>query len=271
MKKMILTIAPTGNVVTKKLNSNAPLTVDEIVEDIVRCAKAGAAVAHVHARDEEGKPTCRRDVYERILYGVRERDCDIILQVSTGARGGENTIEGRSQMLDLELAEMASLSIGSSNFAHSVNANSPELISALAEKMYDNHLVPELECFDVSMAENAGWMLEKGILREPMIYNMVMNVPGSIKGTEENLRFMVSKLPEESIWNMSSIGKSHERLVPLAISMGGNIRTGLEDVIEFQGSPATNEMLAFWVREQAEKAGRELANPEEARKILSIY
>lgn len=271
MDKMILTIAPTGNVVTKKLNENAPLAVDEIVEDIVRCAELGASVAHIHARDEEGNPTCRRDVYERILAGVRERGCDIILQVSTGARGGENTIEGRSQMLDLSLAEMASLSVGSSNFAHSVNANSPELISALADKMYDNHLVPELECFDVSMAENVLWMKEKGILKEPLYWNMVMNVPGSLKGTEENLRFMLSKLPVGAMWNMAAIGKSHETLVPLAIRLGGNIRTGLEDVIEFKGAKTTNEELVRWVSSEAEKAGRTIATPDEARKILNIY
>ncbi len=271
MKKMILTIAPTGNVVTKEMNENAPITVDEIIEDILRCAELGAAVAHVHARDEEGNPTCDRRVYEKILSGVRKAGSDIILQVSTGARGGENTIEGRSQMLDVPYAQMASLSIGSSNFRSSVNANPPQLIEALAEKMYENRLLPELECFDVSMAENAAWMKEKGILRDPLYYNMVMHVPGSIRGTEENLRFMVSKLPEGCLWNMSAIGKSHELLVPKAIAMGGNIRTGLEDVLQFRGRSASNEMLVRWVKEQAEAAGRSLAGPDEARKMLKIH
>ena len=133
-EKLIITIAPTGNVPTKELNPSSPLSVDEIVADIKKCQAAGAAVAHIHVRDEDLKPTSDRSLFEQVVARIEEEKIDIIVQLSTGARGGENTVEWRGQMLDLPV-DMASLSTGSSNFPTSVNANSPALIKALAEKM----------------------------------------------------------------------------------------------------------------------------------------
>jgi len=126
-EKLIITAAITGNVPTKELNPNTPITTEEIVEEIIKCREAGASIAHIHVRDKEGKPTCDRELYKEILDELEKRNCDIITQLSTGARGGGNTIEWRGQMLDLN-ADMASLSTGSSNFPSQVNANSFDLI-----------------------------------------------------------------------------------------------------------------------------------------------
>lgn len=269
MQPLIITIAPTGNVPTKELNPNTPITAEEIIQDIKACSKLGAAIAHIHVRDEEEKPTSRRDLFEKVLKRIDEENIPIIKQVSTGARGGENTIDFRGQMLDLN-AQMASLATGSSNFPSSVNANSPELIKALADKMNENGIKPEVEAFDVGMISNAKMLLKKGILKGPLHFNLVMNVPGSIQGTPKNLMFMVESLPEGSSWTVSGIGKSQVSMITMAILMGGHVRTGLEDVILYDGKPATNAMLVERVIRIAKELGREIATPDDAKAILKL-
>ena len=125
MEKLILTVAPTGNVPTKELNPYVPITPDEIAEDLYQCYKEGAAVAHLHARGKDGLPTADPAVFKEIIEKLRAK-CNMITQISTGARGAKN-MEERAAPLDLK-PEMASLATGSSNFPASVNANSPELI-----------------------------------------------------------------------------------------------------------------------------------------------
>jgi 3-keto-5-aminohexanoate cleavage enzyme len=166
---------------------------------------------------------------------------------------------------------MASLSTGSSNFAKSVNANSFELIEALAGKMYKNNIKPEIEVFDLAMLSNALFLEKKGVLKGPLQFNLVMNVPGSIKGTPKNLMFLVEQLPKNSTWTVSGIGNSQVQMITMAIALGGNVRTGLEDVIYYDKDVlATNEMLVRRVVNIAESVGREIATVEEAKEILSI-
>ncbi|KXG76253.1 BKACE family enzyme [Thermotalea metallivorans] len=270
MEKLIITIAPTGNVPTKEMNPAVPVTVEEIVADIKACHALGASIAHIHVRDREGRPTSDRNLFQQVLNRLDEEKIDIIKQVSTGARGGENTIGWRGQMLDLN-AHMASLSTGSSNFPNSVNANGPDLIEALAAKMYANGIKPEIEAFDVAMISNAKRLLKRGILKGPLHFNLVMNVPGSIEGTPKNLLFMVESLPEGSTWTVSGIGKSQVTMAAMAILLGGHVRTGLEDVLEYEkGVPATNPMLVERVVRIAKELGRKIARPEEAKEILGL-
>ena len=270
MEKLIITIAPTGNVPTKELNPNAALTVDEIVEDIKKCQRIGASIAHIHVRDENMKPTSDRKIFKQVVDRLDEEKVDIIKQLSTGARGGDNTADWRGQMLDLNV-HMASLATGSSNFPNSVNANSPELISALAQKMYDNNIKPEIEAFDLAMIHNAVKFVKKGILKAPLHFNLVMNVPGSIPGTLKNLMFMVDSLPSGSTWSVCGIGRSQVQMITFGIMLGGHVRTGVEDVLKMDdGSFATNEILVKRVVRIAKELGREIAKVDEAKKILGL-
>ncbi|MDF2545651.1 MAG: hypothetical protein K0R93_549 [Anaerosolibacter sp.] len=270
MDKLIITIAPTGNVPTKAMNPSVPITVDEIVKDIKACHERGAAVAHIHVRDAQGQPTSDRTLFKEVLDRLDQERVDIIKQVSTGARGGDNTVAWRGQMLDLN-AHMASLSTGSSNFPSAVNANAPDLINALAVKMYAHGIKPEIEAFDVAMISNAKQLLKKGVLKGPLHFNLVMNVPGSIEGTTKNLLFMVESLPQGSTWTVSGIGRSQVTMLTMAILMGGHVRTGLEDVLELErGIPATNPLLVERIIKIAKAVGREIASVEEAKRILGI-
>lgn len=269
-EKLIITVALTGNVPTKEMNPNTPITVDEIVEEIIRCREAGASVAHIHVRDGNGEPTCDRKLYKKVLDKLDERNCDIITQLSTGARGGGNTAEWRGQMLDLN-AEMASLSTGSSNFPSQVNANSFDLIKELAEKMYANNIKPEIEAFDLGMIDNAKYLLKENVLKAPLQFNLVMNVRGSVLGTPRNLLHMVESLPEGSTFTVSGIGSSQVPMLAMSILLGGHTRTGLEDTILYEkGVLATNVMLIERIKRIAKELGKEIATPDEARKVLGI-
>ena len=252
------------------MNPNTPITVDEIVTDIKKCAELGAAIGHIHVRDTEGLPTSDRNIFKDVIQRLDRDHVNIIKQLSTGARGGENTLEWRGQMLNLN-AQMASLATGSSNFPNGINANSPELIEALALKMLENGIKPEIEAFDLAMISNASRLMKKGILKGPLHFNLVMNVPGSIQGTPKNLMFMVDSLPIGSTWTITAVGKSHIQLITMAIALGGHVRTGLEDVVEYQpGLFASNPMLVERAARIASAVGRKVATPEEAREILGL-
>lgn len=270
MNKVIITAALTGNVITKAMNPNVPISISEIVTDTQKCQEAGASIVHIHARDKNGHPTGKRDIYKKILDEISNKNIDIITQLSTGVRAGNNSIDYRGQMLELN-TEMASLAVGSSNFSDRVNANSFELIEALAEKMYKNDIKPELEIFDTSMVSNAEWLMKRGILKGPLHFNLVMNVPGSIKGTPKNLLFLVESLPHNSTWTASGIGSAQVPILTLAIILGGHIRTGIEDTsIYDETTQATNEMLVKRAVRISKELGREIANVDEAREILCL-
>lgn len=270
MEKLIVTLAVTGNIPTRALTPHAPLTSDEIVKDIKECVDLGVSVAHMHARDKELQPTCDRNAYKEILDKLDEQKINVIRQLSTGARGGGQDKEYRGQMLDLN-ADMASLATGSSNFAKSINGNSFELIEFLAGKMNDNNIKYEIEAFDLSMISNAIWLKKKGVLKGNLQFNLVMNVPGSIMGTPKNLLTMIDALPEGSTWTVSGIGSAQIPLLTMAIAMGGNVRTGLEDVIYYEKNVlATNKMLVERVVKIADAVGRKIATVDEAKEIYGL-
>lgn len=270
MEKLIITLAPTGNVPTRALTPHAPLTNEEIVEDLKKCMELGVAVAHLHVRDEELKPTSERERFADLITRIDNEELNIIKQVSTGARGGGKGLEWRGQMLDLN-AEMASLATGSSNFLTSANVNSPELIEYLATKMLENNIKPEIEIFDGAMINNAVVLEKKGILKGPLHFNLVMNVPGSLPGTPKNLMYLIESLPKGATFTVSGVGRSQQQMMAMAIAMGGHVRTGLEDTIYFErGVLATNQMLVQRVVDIAKAVGREIATVEEAKTILNL-
>ena len=271
MEKIIITLAMLGNVPTKEMNSNVPITPEEIADTLEECSDLGVSIAHLHARDKYQQPTHSKSVYKAILDEISKRKINVITQVSTGARGGDNTAASRGQMLDLN-CEMASLATGSSNFLTSINANSPDLVFELTKKMKDNGIKPEIEVFDSAMIGNAVRLIKRGVLTSPVHFNLVMNVPGSIPGTPKNLMFLVESLPPNSTWSVCGIGPAQTSMIGMAMILGGHVRTGLEDTLLYKkGVPATNKMLVERVVRLAKELGRDIATPDEARKILNIY
>ena len=270
MDKLIITIAPTGNVPTKELNPSSPLTPLEIANDLIKCRQIGASVAHLHARNSEMQPTHSRVECKKVLDEIKKKEIDIITCISTGVRGGPNTIESRTQMLNLD-SDMASIAPGSSNFSSMVNVNTPEMINAMAEKMYKNGIKPEVEIFDAAFLENTKFLIKKGILKAPIHFNFVLGVPGSIDARPQTLLYLIDSLPPKSSWSVIGVGGNQLPVITMGILFGGHVRTGLEDTIMYKKNQlATNTMLVERVVRIAKELNREVATTDEAREMLSL-
>lgn len=269
MEKLIITVAPTGNVPTRQMNANLPVTPAEIVEDVRRCADAGASVIHVHARDAEQKPTLDTAIYSEISSGIKKTCPDVIIQLSTGARAGRDW-DARMNPVRL-LPEMGSFTTGSNNMPTVVYENSPQFIEALAAVYKETGVVPEIEVFETGMIKNAMYLQRKGYIDAPLHFNFVLGVPGSMPASVKNLLFLSESIPQGSTWLVSAVGKTEIPLSTAAIVMGGNVRVGLEDNLFMpDGSPASNIKLVEKVVAIAREVGREIASPAEARAILSL-
>lgn len=268
--KVIITIAPTGNVPTRTLTPHVPLTPSEIAADIYACWKEGAAVAHFHTRDKEGNPTSDVAKNREVMAAIDQyADCTIIRQVSTGGRAGKSHIE-RGQMICLS-PDMASLATGSSNFPAKCNFNDPETVSYLAAEMCKYKVKPEIEVFDTAMIWNAIRLVEKGEIMGPLHFNLVLGVAGSQPASVEALMYCYQNLPKDCTWGISAIGKNHVNLSTIAIALGGNVRVGIEDNIYYtKGVLATNLALVRRIKNIALAMGKELASPMEARQILGL-
>ena len=229
-EKLIINAAITGMVPTKAQNAHVPMTVEEIVADARRCCEAGASIVHLHARDEEGRGTYRTDIYERILQGVREACPKVIMCVSTSGRI-HRKFEERSAVLELghPRAEMASLTLGSMNFAREESVNPPELIRRLAGRMKERGIVPELEIFELGMAEFAAVLVKEGIFSGPLYANILLGSMGTLSASAMNLAMTVRALPAGTLWAGAGIGRFQFEMNCLAIVMGGHVRVGLED------------------------------------------
>ncbi len=269
-EKVILTIAPTGNVPTKELNPHVPITPQEIAAQVYECWKEGASVVHIHTRDENGLPTADIDVNRQVLVELdKYPDCNIIRQLSTGARAGK-TYQERGQMLCLA-PEMASLATGSSNLPKQANLNDPETIAFLAGEMKKYGVKPEVEVFDVAMIANALQFADKGLIDWPIHFNFVLGVPGSLPASFKNLFFLYEQLPANCTWSVTAVGRQHVELSVMAMLLGGNVRVGIEDNLHFsKGVLNTNVSSVRRIKEIALALGKEIATPDEARKILSI-
>ncbi len=266
---VVITVAPTGAEVTREQNPHLPVTPEEIAAEVARSAEEGAAVVHIHARLDDGRPTTEPIVLQRIADLIRER-CDIVIGMSTGAQVGMHH-EERIRVLDAR-PEIASLNCGSLNFGDEIFDNHPDLIKALAKRMQADGIRPELETYDLGMLATAGRLLDQGLLDSPPLYNFVMGVRGGIPASPENLLAMLHNRPRPGPWTVTGIGRSQLPLTTLACAMGGHMRVGFEDNIYYRrGRLATsNAELVARARRIAEELGRPVATAEQARNILGV-
>ncbi|MFZ5816758.1 MAG: 3-keto-5-aminohexanoate cleavage protein [Bacillota bacterium] len=268
MEKLVITVALDGAEVTREQNPYLPITPEEIAADAERCRQAGAAMVHVHGRRPDGSPTQEAAVYAEIIKEVRART-DVIIQVSTGGAVGM-TAEERIAPVLLR-PEMATLTTGTVNFGDGVFLNPPAMVEEFARTMTANGVVPEIECFDLGHIANALALVKKGVLSLPLHFDFVMGVPGGIAPTVRNLLHMSESIPPGCTWSVAGIGRAQLPLATAAILLGGHVRVGLEDNLYYQkGILASNEMLVARVVRLARELGREVATPDEARRILRL-
>ncbi len=269
MEKLIITVALTGNVPTKKNNANLPVTPEEIALDVKACADAGASLFHVHARDSEEKPSLDQSIFKKIVRNIKKVAPDVIIQLSTGARAGKDW-ENRATPVRL-LPEMASFTTGSNNLPGIVYENSPQFIEFLAGVFMATGVKPEIEIFETGMINNALHLKKKGFFDFPLHFDFVLGAPGSMPGTVKNLLFLSEGIPSDSTWTVAGIGRAEIPLATAAIVMGGHVRIGLEDNLYMPDeSLASNVKLVEKIMTIAKEVGREVASPDEARSILGI-
>jgi 3-keto-5-aminohexanoate cleavage enzyme len=269
VEKLIVTVALTGNVPTREMNANLPVTPEEIARDVSRCADAGASLFHVHARDNLEKPTLSPAVFMDIVQHIKAAAPDVIVQLSTGGRAGKKW-EDRTNPVKL-LPEMGSFTTGSNNLPGMIYENSPQFIEFLATVYHQTRVKPEIEVFEAGMISNALFLQKKGLLTQPLHFNFVLGAPGSMSGSARNLVFLVDGIPPGSTWTATGIGKAEIPLAAMAIAMGGHVRVGLEDNLFMpDGQPASNVRLVETVTAIAREIGREIASPDEARAMLSL-
>ncbi len=269
MKPLIVTAALVGSLPQKSQNEFVPITPDELAADARACYEAGAAVVHVHARKPNGENTHDAAIFKEIHDKIKVAAPELIVQISTGGRAGVD-FEDRSQGLFFN-PEMASLTTSSCNFATSVYENSPQCVESLAKLMLEKNIKPELEIFDTSMILAAKDLLQRGLLKEPLYFNFVMGLKGAQEADCMQLAHLISMLPEGSEWNISGVGRNQIVTTMLGIALGGHVRVGLEDNIYYsKGVPARNVDLVERVVRLAKEFGREIATPDEARKILHL-
>ncbi len=269
MEKVIITCAVCGAETTREDNPNLPITPEEIARSAAEAAEAGASIIHLHVRDSEGKATMDPEIFGRTRDLIAERT-DAIIQFSTGGAVGM-PLEERIAPLDLA-PEMATLTTGTVNFGRDVFFNPPDYIEALARRMQEKGVRPEIEVFEPGMIKNALFFVRKGLLEMPLHFDLVMGVPGGIPAGIRDLVYLVESLPEGSTWSVAGIGRHELTLGTAALVMGGHVRVGFEDNIFYHRGvlAESNAQLVERIARLAGEIGREVATPSEARKILKM-
>lgn len=275
MPKTIISVATTGAWPTKKDNPNVPLTPPEIAKDVFECYEAGAAIAHLHMRDAEGKGTMDVNKFRETMELIRARtDVDILLNMTTSG-ALDATDETRQLHLKELRPEIASYDCGSMNWMHStVFLNTPQFLEQLGSTMQEYNIKPEIEIFDAGMLYNALYYLKKGVLKAPLHFQFVLGAAGGMTATVENLVFLKSLIPEGQghTWAALGIGKGHVPIMMAALALGGHLRVGMEDNVMY-GPGQLAESNAQLVRRAADfirLSGNEVATPADAKEILGI-
>lgn len=273
-KKLVVTAALLGNGTTKEQNASVPYTPNEIAKDAVACTKAGAAIIHIHVRDDEGHATMDTqrfiDTYAATRSALDAEGLDAILNLSTGGVGSD---ELRTAHIEALRPEMCSYNPGSINWGKAfVYLNPPSLMERLGKVCQETETKPEIEIFDTAMFNNVIQCCKDGILKNPLHFQFIMGIPGGMQGTIKNVAFLLDCMPSDSTWSITGIGRSSMAMLLTGLAAGANgIRVGLEDGIWLKrGVPATNETFVRQAVELGQMAGREIATPTEARQILGI-
>ncbi len=271
MDPLIINAAITGMVPQRHDSPYVPLTVPEILKDVRRCRDSGAGIVHVHARDDDGRPTYRLEVYQEIIEGIRVRFPDLLISASCSGRIHRQFWQ-RSQVLDLQ-PDLGSLTLGSLNFPNQASVNAPEMIHGLADAMKQRGIMPELEVFDLGMAEYAHYLVGKGLIRPPLYANILLGSRGALRASAENLCLMIRALPQGTTWAATGIGRFQFFINSLSVAMGGHVRVGLEDALYYDWDTktlATNAGLIDRVVGVAQAIGRPIATPQQTRAMLGF-
>lgn len=271
MRNAIITVAPTGEGATKQANPALPTTPAEIADSVFESYQAGAAIAHLHMRDDHGKPTMSLAKFQETVERVREK-CDIVINLTTSGdiRAGDDE---RMAHIAAIKPEIASFDCGTMNWMRDdVFMNHPHFLTRLGKAMIENNVKPEVEIFDTGMLFDSFHFVKTGVLVEPVHYQFVLGVGGGMPATVENLAYLVRQLPENATWSAFGVGKDHITILAAALVMGGDVRVGFEDNIYYaKGVLAeSNAQLVARAARLVKEFNRELATPKDVREMFKL-
>lgn len=270
--KVIITAALTGAMTPKDMNPHIPCTPEEIAEDAYKCWQAGAAVVHLHMRDDKGFGTMDKEKFKATIELIKAKEgCDVVINCTTS---GDNRASYDDRMAHLPYVkpEMASFDAGSFNWMpFGIFDNSPQFLEPLGNMMKEHGVKPEFEIFDSGFMEVVKYYAKKGVLEAPYHYQFVLGVMGGMDATVKNLQFLHEMLPAGATWSAFGLGKNHLPIMYTTLALGGHIRVGLEDNVYYsKGTLATNVTLVERAVRVVREFGKEAATPAEARQILGI-
>jgi 3-keto-5-aminohexanoate cleavage enzyme len=289
MDKLIITAAVTGGLTTRKNNPNLPHTPREIAQAAIDCWKAGASMVHLHVRDPETGARVHKPELFKETIGIIRQECDVIINVTTGV-GPECPIDERIAVIPALASDpavkpdMASLNCGSLNFGmidrkkrkftlNDVQMNPWATMLHFADTMKECGVKPELEIYDTAMIHNASVLESLDALVPPLHFCFVLGVLGGMQATADSVMILKNMIPKGSSWSVCGIGGLNIYAVAaVSISSGGHARTGLEDCIWISKGvlAESNAQMVAKIARMGTEIGREIATPEEARRLLGL-
>ena len=269
MEKQIITVAPTGISTSRKDTPYVPLTPKEIADEVYDAYKEGAAIAHIHAREKDGSPSMDVNHYRETMERIKDKCEDIIISMSSSGKHGISD-EERMEFCQLQ-PEFGSLDTGSLNIKELVFMNTPQFLRKLSKRMQENNIKPEIEVFHTGMIQNALKLANEGLIDKPYHFQFVLGADGGMPATPENLLHLLAHIPEGSTWGCVAF-ENQLAMNTLTISLGGDVRVGMEDHIYIRPGELAKSNAAFVrrIREISYEFGKEVATPAEAREMLHL-
>ncbi|MBZ8134646.1 NADPH:quinone reductase [Afifella sp. IM 167] len=287
MRRIILTCAVTGGTPMTKNSRYVPVTPEQIANECISAAHAGASCVHIHVRDPEtGAPEMKTEYYADVVERIRMSNVDVIINLTTGmgadylpsvqeGQPAETVVKHpavRTQHVSLLKPEVCTLDVATMNFGEKAIVNTPTHLRMMAQLIVEAGTKPELELFDIGQLELALRLLGSGDFPQPPFFQFCLGVPGGAPATAEALLLMRSMLPPGAVWSAFGIGRTQMPMVALSAILGGHCRVGLEDNLFLsKGELAKgNAPLVERGRQVIESIGFSVATPAEAREILSL-
>jgi len=272
MEKLVITVGLTGSRITRQQTPYIPITPEEIAQSGIEAWRAGASVLHIHVRDPQtGLGTQDLGLFREVATRLRSETDALLCLTTSGIPGRNLPIADRLAPLSLQ-PELVSFDAGSINMGENVFLNPPEFLEALAKETAAQGIKPELEIFEAGMVVTCLRLLDRGLLQAPLHFQFVLGTPAGMPATAKSLLHLTEILPREASWSVIGIGAGQLPMAMIGMAMGGHVRVGLEDNIYYaKGILAKNNaQLVERVVRISREYGREIALPQEARKIFSI-
>ena len=269
--RVVINAAITGAVLTKRDTPHLPVTTEEVVKAASEVFSAGASIVHLHARNPDGTNSNSPERFIELVDAVRQACPGLLICCSLSGRYVPD-VETRAGALEAS-PDLASLTMGSMNFATGPSINAPDTILELARRIYKAGALPELEIFEPGFAHMARVLVDRGELREPLYANIILGALGASPVDLIGLGHIIGLLPQSTTWSVGGLGRFQTNAILMALGAGGHVRVGIEDNIHLDRARtrlATSAQLVERVVRLAREVGREPATPDEARSIIGL-